>query len=183
MLESAMIGIPFVLSVVIFWIQGRLFFEYFRSTREYLKETRHAVETGQGDVNITTYINLLFNVIRPKGISTDSPNEKQIDQIRDYLRILRILPIIELVTLVSVTITMGLLFGTMGQYILSSFLNLVLYYSFYGLVIAMLIRLVVFLVWGRVIQKWLKLYTVLSEWRENLETTFLQNETDESVGV
>lgn len=182
LIESAMIGIPFLLTIVIFWIQGRLFFHYFRITRQYLRDTRRAVETGQGDVDITTYINLLFNVLRVNVGSTDSPHQKQVDQVRNYLRVLKYLPIIELVVLISVTVTMGLLFGTMGQYITASFLNMVLFYSFYGIVAAMGIRFILFIAWRKLIAKWLKLYSALGDWQDNLEKTFLGNEGSTQLG-
>ncbi|GAJ25067.1 unnamed protein product, partial [marine sediment metagenome] len=76
LIEIAMIGVPFILLLVMFAKQGQVFLVYFKAMKKYLQDTKRAVDTGQGDVDITTYINLLFIILRPEsGTTEDKPQE------------------------------------------------------------------------------------------------------------
>ena len=173
-IEMAMIGVPFGFFMLLSWFTGRNFRVYFTVAKEYLAYTREAVSKGRGDVEITTYINLLFNVLHNWDVGEEE-SASPIQTVRSYLWYLKIIPLVEGAVLVSVIATMGLLFNLVAPDFANSIVGYGLSFSFLAIIGFMIIRLVIFLQWRNLMNQWLRIYAALVEWREELEQSFLDD--------
>ena len=143
----------------------------------YLDHTKKAIDTGEGDVNITAYINLLFAILRSDARLSEEDPVQQIQQSRSHIRAMQILPIVEIAVFITFMGTMSLLFSSFGIYITNPVFQLLLGSFYLGIGGVMIVRWVVFLFWIRLIRRWLKLYVALTEWRMDLEQSFLGETT------
>ena len=183
LIELAMIGVPFFSFFVMIWIKGQTYRMYFGAMREYLDYTKKAVNTGQGDVDLTTYVNLMFSVIRPDVPLSEEEPAEQLKQVRQSIQILTYMPVVEIIVFASVFVTMSVLFITMGPVVQNNPIASALIISFYVIMAVTVIRCVIFLQWRKLVTRWLKIYSALVMWRQDLEQTFPQNRSTQERGV
>ncbi|MHA2059437.1 MAG: hypothetical protein ACW976_01480 [Candidatus Ranarchaeia archaeon] len=178
-LEMLMIGVPFATFLLLMTKQGQVYMVYFKAMSKYLKDTKAAVESGRGDVDITTYVNLLFTVIHPDRSKMEKEPKEAIDQIRDYTRYLKWMPVLEVVVFGAVLSTFGLMFLTLGIYLINELLIVAILWLTVFFISLMVVRYWIFFRWRRAIRRWLKVYAALIGWSEGLEQSFLKK-TDQT---
>ena len=176
-IEGLMIAIPLSTLILILGFKSKSFLYYFQSIQKYLDLTKLSIESGEGEVNITTYVNLLFSVLRAGAPLTEQEPARQIRLSRSYLRIMQILPIVEITVFGMLMLTMGVLFTSMWQYILNPIFQLFIITFFFGIGGIMIIRWIIFLLWRRLMGRWLNLYVALTKWRMTLEQNLLGDQT------
>ncbi|MHA2407283.1 MAG: hypothetical protein ACXACA_02790 [Candidatus Ranarchaeia archaeon] len=182
-LEMAMIGVPFALFLILLAKQGQVYMVYFKAMKKYLEDTKTAVKSGRGDVDITTYVNLLFTVIHPDKSKIEKEPKQAIDQIRDYTRYLKWMPVLEIVVFGAVLATFGLMFLTLGVYLINELLIGSLIWLAVFFIVLMVVRYWIFFRWRQTIKRWLKVYSALIGWSDDLEQTFLdKNDAPDEEG-
>ena len=174
-LEATMVLVAFCTGLVLMWKKGKVFRVYLKASRGYLDNTRKAIAAGRGDVDLTTYINLIFLGLLPDIESKVDEPQRGVAQIRVYLRLMRWMPLVDLVIFGGLLGTFALLFRTVGEGFVYWFLLGPLYgitLLFIGL---MVVRYWLYYRWHQLIKRWLQVYTALISWGEDFEKGSLPN--------
>jgi hypothetical protein len=162
------------ITVISFWFRGKAFVIYMQSAKRFLDDAKTDINASRTAEDFTTYMNLLFSVLRPtKSLEHTDIKQNQLD-IHKIIRSLRIMPIIEVGILVIVILSF-VSFFIRRSYILPSLLQTAIIPFLWLNLILWAIRIGIFLRWCQYVSRWLNLYDALITWQANLESIIQQN--------
>ena len=145
--------------------QFKSIYDYLRYAEECLKEAEKATSISEITLGISTYIHLLFNVTKPPKLIDDTEPDLKVEEIRKRLRTMKSIPLMEFLSLVLV-IT-GLAAFVAAE---PAMLAIVPVYWLLGILSGLMtVRWVVFYLWNRYANRWIKLYSAIMAWGQELE--------------
>lgn len=149
-----------------------------------LKDSEALVDSNQLVTGLTSYVFLVFDVLRPSEPADGVSEKNEIEDVRRNLSNTTRKVISEIVfqafllfLLLNNFLIPGLLAFLEGG---GSFLLMFLFLVF--IVIVLISRWIVFLYWRLLVRKWLRFYQGFIEWGEELERVFSSSSEDNSGG-
>ena len=149
-----------------------------------LKESESLADSNQIVTGLTSYVFLIFDLLRPADTGDDTKESHEIEDVRKSLNETTRKVISEIVFqafLIVLLLYNFLIPGLMaiwqhGGPALSIFL-------FLGIIVVVLVsRWIVFLYWRLLTRRWLRFYQGFMEWGEDLERVFSPSSKDDSGG-
>jgi len=152
-------------------------FTLLRQAGEVLEQAEIAVSEKQTAIGLTSYIFLLFDVIRPTDVEKDESDQNEAEQIRTHLRSLN------LNTLIQMLFQGALIILLIIQFIIPGILSLLeaggslvilltIFLLLCFLVVLTVARWAVFVYWQILMRRWLRLYRGFMVWGEELERMY-----------
>jgi len=161
-------------------------FALLRQAGEVLEQAEIAVSEKQTAIGLTSYIFLLFDVIRPTDVEKVESDQNEVEQIRTHLRSLN------LNTLIQMLFQGALIILLIIQFIIPGILSLLeaggslvilltIFLPLCFLVVLTVARWAVFVYWQILMRRWLRLYRGFMVWGEELERMY-SSSGEESTG-
>ena len=139
-----------------------------------LKESESLVDSNQLVTGLTSYVFLVFDLLRPAETGDDTREEHEIEEVRKSLNETTRRVISEIVFQAFLIILL------LYNFLIPSLMTVLeqggpalLIFLFLGLIIIVLVsRWFVFLYWRLLVRKWIRFYQGFLEWGETLESVF-----------
>jgi hypothetical protein len=149
-----------------------------------LKDSEALVDTNQTVTGLTSYVFLVFDILRPGEISDNGKEKNEIEEVRKSLRETTKKVVTEIVFqafLIFLLLTNFLIPGLIA--FLESGGPYLPIFIFLGFIVIVLIsRWFVFLYWRLLARRWLRFYQGFIVWGEELERVFSSPSKDNSGG-
>jgi hypothetical protein len=149
-----------------------------------LKDSEALVDSNQIVTGLTSYVFLIFDLLRPTDASDDTKEKHEIEEVRKSLNETTRKVISEIVFQAFLIVL--LLYNFLIPGLIAALERggpALLIFLFLGLIVVVLIsRWIVFLYWRLLTRKWLRFYQGFMEWGEELERVFTSPSKDNSGG-
>ena len=149
-----------------------------------LKDSEVLVDSNQIVTGLTSYVFLVFDILRPADTSDDAKEKNEIEEVRKSLKETTRKVISEIVFqlfLVALLLNNFLIPELIAA--LERGGTSLLIFLFLGFIVVVLVsRWIVFLYWRLLTRKWLRFYQGFIEWGEELERVFSSSSKDNSGG-
>ncbi|OLS19429.1 MAG: hypothetical protein ThorAB25_29320 [Candidatus Thorarchaeota archaeon AB_25] len=149
-----------------------------------LKDSEALVDSNQIVTGITSYVFLVFDILRPVEISDGVKEKNEVEEVRKSLNETTRKVISEIVFQAFLIVLLLYNFLIPGMIaVLERGGPALLIFLFLGFIVVVLIsRWFVFLYWRLLVRKWLRFYQGFIEWGEELERVFSSPSKDNSGG-
>lgn len=149
-----------------------------------LKDSEALVDSNQVVTGLTSYVFLVFDLLRPTDASDDTKERHEIEEVRKSLNETTRKVISEIIFQAFLIVLLLYNFLIPGLIaILERGGPALLIFLFLGFIVIVLIsRWIVFLYWRLLTRKWLRFYQGFIEWGEELERVFSSSSEDNSGG-
>jgi hypothetical protein len=147
-----------------------------------LKDSEALVDSNQVVTGLTSYVFLVFDILRPVDTSDDAKERNEVEEVRKSLKETTRKVISEIVFQAFLLVLLLYNFLIPG---LIAFLErggpALLIFLFLGFIVIVLVsRWIVFLYWRLLARRWLRFYQGFMEWGEELERVFSSPSKDDS---
>lgn len=149
-----------------------------------LKDSEALVDSNQLVTGLTSYVFLVFDILRPADTSDDTREKHEIEEVRKSLKETTRKVISEIVF--QAFLIVFLLYSFLIPGLIAALerggpsLLIILFLGF--IVIVFISRWIVFLYWRLLVRKWLRFYQGFIEWGEELERVFSSSSEDNPGG-
>ena len=149
-----------------------------------LKDSESLVDSNQIVMGLTSYVFLIFDLLRPAETGYDEKEQHEIEEVRKSLNETTRRVISEIIFQAFLIVLLLYNFLIPGLLvIIESGGPATLIFLFLGVIVLVLIsRWIVFLYWRLLTRRWLRFYQGFMEWGEELERVFSSSTKDNSGG-
>jgi hypothetical protein len=150
-----------------------------------LKDSETLVDSNQLVTGLTSYVFLVFDILRPTDTSDDVREKNEVEEVRKSLNETTRKVVSEIVFQAILIVFLLYNFLIPGLIaVLEQGGPALLIFLFLGFIVVVLIaRWIVFLYWRLLVRKWLRFYQGFIEWGEELERLFSSSSEDSSGGA
>ncbi|MHA2396227.1 MAG: hypothetical protein ACXAC0_05940, partial [Candidatus Thorarchaeota archaeon] len=177
------IGTP-ILIIPILYKELKQKYGILQQAGQVLKDSEALVDSNQIVIGLTSYVFLVFDILRPADTSDDTKEKYEIEEVRKSLNETTRKVIFEIVFqgfLIVLLLNNFLIPGLIA--VLERGGPALLIFLFLAFIVVVLIsRWFVFLYWRLLVRKWLRFYQGFMEWGEELERVFSSPSEDNSGG-
>jgi hypothetical protein len=149
-----------------------------------LKESESLIDSNQLVTGLTSYVFLVFDILRPANTHDDAKEKNEVEEVRKSLKATTRKIIFEIAFqgFLLVYILNSFIIPELIDFLEQggSFLPMLLFLVF--IVAVLIARWIVFLYWRLLARRWLRFYKGFMEWGEELERVFSSSSEDNSGG-